>query len=92
MKTPSIPAIDTWRGAVAPTDGVPERGRTRMLHTTGVIGAYVAIYIVLDFVSYIHPVAPYAITLPAMMLSAATKRAVRAGRSTIRPPESPFAR
>ena len=37
-------------------------------------------------------VAPYAITLPAMMLSAATNRAVRAGRTTMRPPESPLAR
>jgi hypothetical protein len=36
-------------------------------------------------------VAPYAMTFPAMICSSAAKGAERSGRTTIRPPDRPFA-
>jgi len=46
----------------APNDRGPSPARWRLPNVAAVTGGYVVAYVLLDFASYLHPVAPYAIT------------------------------
>ena len=62
MNSESAPVTGAWPRSRRPAPLRLAPGGPRWLQGIGVMAAYVAIYVLVDFVSYIHPVAPYAIT------------------------------